>query len=195
MLLQPVSNFKSLLVTGGAGFIGSNFVEEALLRYQSVVVLDSFTYAGHPENLRGLSGPGELTVVKGDIREGALVSDLLERFSVDAVIHFAAESHVDRSIEGPAAFIDTNIVGTFQLLNSVLNYWSKKKDEFKEKFRFVQISTDEVFGSLGSDGFFSEKTPFAPNSPYSASKAGGDHLVGRLECDLRITNRDYPLFK
>ena len=186
MHLLPDLNFKSLLVTGGAGFIGSNFVEQALQRYSSVVVLDSFTYAGHPENLQNLRGEGKLQVVRGDIRDGDLVSELLEKFSIDAVVHFAAESHVDRSIEGPKAFIDTNIVGTFQLLNGSLRYWSKQSSPFQERFRYIQVSTDEVYGSLGANGFFSEKTSFAPNSPYSASKAGGDHLA-------RAWNQTYGL--
>ena len=168
---------KSILLTGGAGFIGSNFVEIALAEGHRVVVLDALTYAGHLENLEGLANSRNLTFVKGDIRDGALISSLLIEHQVNWLINFAAESHVDKSIAGPAPFIDTNIMGTFQLLNSAKNYFDQLVGALKENFRYLQISTDEVFGTLGATGKFSETTPYQPNSPYSSSKAAGDLLV------------------
>ncbi len=178
--MKDQSRQRVLLVTGGCGFIGSCFVRQAVSKGDRVVVLDSLTYAGHRENLEGITGPGSFELVVGDIRQGPLVADLLKNNEVDAVIHFAAESHVDRSIDSPSAFIETNIQGTFSLLNASLSYWNDSQKQQKNKkrdFRFVHISTDEVFGSLGPEGKFSETTPLAPNSPYSASKAAGDFLV------------------
>jgi dTDP-glucose 4,6-dehydratase len=168
---------QRILVTGGAGFIGSNFVEMAVKRGSHVVVLDALTYAGHLENLDGINGPGSLEFVKGNIVDSDSVLLLLNHHQVDSVVNFAAESHVDRSISGPAEFVTTNIHGTFALLNTSLQYWKTLNASAQEKFRYLQISTDEVYGSLGPTGKFSENTPYAPNSPYSASKAAGDHLV------------------
>lgn len=171
---------RVLLVTGGCGFIGSCFVRQAVAQGDRVIVLDALTYAGHRENLEQISGPGAFDLVVGNICDGPLVAHLLKGHplgAVDSVVHFAAESHVDRSIDSPSSFIQTNIQGTFNLLNASLAYWQALGEEKKKSFRFVHISTDEVFGSLGSEGKFSEMTPMAPNSPYSASKASGDFLV------------------
>lgn len=170
-------SLKNLLVTGGAGFIGSNFVELAVQKGHKVVVLDSLTYAGHRENLDHLKGPGEHQLVQGNICDQPLVDKLLREHQIDALVHFAAESHVDRSISGPSVFIETNIQGTFSLLSAAHAYWSSLPAERKSGFRYLQVSTDEVYGSLGPTGKFSETTPYAPNSPYSASKASGDLLV------------------
>ena len=170
---------STILVTGGAGFIGANFVHYWIAhRTSRIVNLDKLTYAGNPENLAGLEGSDRHTLVRGDIGDRALVADLLRTHRPVAVINFAAESHVDRSIHGPAAFVETNLVGTFALLDEVKAYWAGLDDEGRESFRFLHVSTDEVYGSLGPDDpAFSESTPYAPNSPYSASKAGSDHLV------------------
>ena len=171
---------RSILVTGGAGFIGSNYVH-FLLNADSqvrVVNLDLLTYAGSLENLSSLPDPNRHVFVQGDICDEALVDRLLREHEVDTVIHFAAESHVDRSITGPAAFVQTNLVGTFTLLESVRRYWLEEKGLSATECLFHHISTDEVYGTLGPDDpAFSEATPYAPNSPYSASKAGSDHLV------------------
>lgn len=164
---------QTLLITGGAGFIGSCFVRQCAARGQKVIVLDKLTYAGHPENLDGVA----CELVEGDICDGALVSELLSRHSVDAVVHFAAESHVDNSIHSPSEFIQTNIQGSYTMLEAARHYWNGLSDEAKAQFIFVQISTDEVYGSLGETGKFSESYPMQPNSPYSASKAAGDHLA------------------
>ena len=161
---------KHWLVTGGAGFIGSAFVRMALGRGERVTVLDALTYAGHRQNLEGLS----CELVVGDIRDGAKVRALLDQTRPDGLVHFAAESHVDRSIEGPAAFLETNVMGTFELLRASREYLERHKPAH---WKYVQVSTDEVYGSLGDTGKFSEETPFAPNSPYSASKASADHFV------------------
>jgi dTDP-glucose 4,6-dehydratase len=168
-----------LLVTGGAGFIGSNFVLDWLAtREGRVVTLDKLTYAGNPENLGALDGDTRHELVRGDIGDRALVAQLLRRHQPRAIVNFAAESHVDRSIHGPAPFVDTNLVGTFALLDEVKAYWQALDTTAREAFRFLHVSTDEVYGSLGPDDPpFSETTPYAPNSPYSASKAGSDHLV------------------
>jgi dTDP-glucose 4,6-dehydratase len=168
---------NTILVTGGAGFIGSNFVHMAIAQGKKVINLDSLTYAGNLESLQAIVDNPNYRFVQGDIGEGLLVDQLLAEYSPDAVVNFAAESHVDRSIEGPAAFIQTNIVGTFNLLESVKKYWLNRAEADKTKFRFLHVSTDEVFGSLGETGYFTEETPYAPNSPYSASKASSDHLV------------------
>ena len=168
----------TILVTGGAGFIGSNFVRHWYnSSSEPVITLDKLTYAGNKRSLAGLSDPQHRLVV-GDINDSALVSQLLEQNTIRAIIHFAAESHVDRSISGPAAFIETNIVGTFKLLEAARNYWEKLPTPQQKVFRFLHVSTDEVYGSLTlSDPAFTEHTRFAPNSPYAASKASSDHLV------------------
>jgi dTDP-glucose 4,6-dehydratase len=166
---------RSILVTGGAGFIGSNFVEDMTLTGAQVIVLDAMTYAGHRENLESVWS--KITFVQGDITDTALVSKLLLKHSITQVVNFAAESHVDRSISDAGSFVQTNILGVYSLLHASLNYWQQLTPEKKQIFRFLHVSTDEVFGSLGDVGKFSETTPYAPNSPYSASKAGGDLLV------------------
>jgi dTDP-glucose 4,6-dehydratase len=170
---------QSILVTGGAGFIGSNFILHWLAQEGSRVVnLDKLTYAGNPANLAELSEDKRYVFVRGDINDADLVSDLLQVHKPAAIIHFAAESHVDRSIHNAQEFIRTNIEGTFQLLQAARQYWTGLAETEKQNFRFLHVSTDEVYGSLGpADPAFTEKTPFAPNSPYSASKASADHLV------------------
>jgi dTDP-glucose 4,6-dehydratase len=167
---------KVLLVTGGAGFIGSNFVLEAIHRGHRVINLDALTYAGNIDNLASIAGDPAHTFVHGSILDGPLVSRLLDEHKPEAVVHFAAESHVDRSILGPAAFVDTNIVGTFTLLEAALKHWRSLPDG--NGFRFLHVSTDEVYGSLTpEEAAFHEETSYRPNSPYSASKAASDHLV------------------
>lgn len=167
---------QSILVTGGAGFIGSNFIRRFMERYPEcrVVNLDILTYAGNLENLSDVADSKNYHFVKGDIADGPLVSSLLTEHAIDAVLHFAAESHVDRSISGPELFVRTNVLGTQVLLESCRHYW---QSGVVPEFRYYQISTDEVYGSLGDEGYFTEETPLAPNSPYSASKAGADLLV------------------
>jgi dTDP-glucose 4,6-dehydratase len=169
---------RSVLVTGGAGFIGANFVEH-LLRSDNtlrVTTLDALTYAGSLDNLSSVIGSERHDFIRGDITDALLVSGLINDRSIDTIVHFAAESHVDRSITGPAAFITTNVVGTFTLLEAARNAWLSNRN--RNDVRFHHVSTDEVFGSLGeSDPPFSETTPYSPNSPYSASKAGSDHLA------------------
>ena len=168
-----------ILVTGGAGFIGSCFVLDWLAEKQTpVVVLDKLTYAGNAENLAAVEKDPAYRFVRGDIVDGALVRRLLEELRPRAIVHFAAESHVDRSILGPGDFIRTNIEGTFQLLEAARGYWGGLKEEEQRAFRFLHVSTDEVYGSLTPTApAFTEETPYAPNSPYSASKAASDHLV------------------
>lgn len=169
---------QTWLVTGGAGFIGGNFVLEARQRgLARIINLDALTYAGNRDTLAALDSDADHVFVHGDIGDRALVARLLAEHGVDAVINFAAESHVDRSIDGPAAFIQTNVVGTLALLEATRDYWKALPDERAAAFRFLHVSTDEVYGSLGDTGYFTEDTPFAPNSPYSASKAASDHLV------------------
>ena len=168
-----------ILVTGGAGFIGSNFVLDWCVESdERVVNLDKLTYAGNLGNLAALKGDPRHLFVRGDIADRALVEALLDQHRPRAVLNFAAESHVDRSIRGPADFIATNVVGTFTLLEATRAYWLALPAKERERFRFLHVSTDEVYGSLGpADPPFSETTPYAPNSPYSASKAASDHLV------------------
>ena len=168
-----------ILVTGGAGFIGSNFVLDWLAsEAEPVVNLDKLTYAGNRDNLESVEGDERHTFVHGDIADRALLASLLRERRPRAILHFAAESHVDRSIHGPADFVQTNVVGTFALLEEARAYWTALPNDERERFRFVHVSTDEVYGSLGPDDApFSETTPYAPNSPYAASKAGSDHLV------------------
>jgi dTDP-glucose 4,6-dehydratase len=169
----------TLLVTGGAGFIGANFVLDWLAASDEPIInLDKLTYAGNPETLASLQGDARHQLVQGDIGDAALVSRLLAEHKPRAVVNFAAESHVDRSIHGPGDFIDTNIVGTFRLLESVRGYWGALPAADKTAFRFLHVSTDEVYGSLAKDDpAFSETHRYEPNSPYSASKAASDHLV------------------
>lgn len=168
-----------ILVTGGAGFIGANFILEWLARNNEPVInLDKLTYAGNLANLASVDRDERHVFVQGDIGDRQLVEKLLTRHQPRAVINFAAESHVDRSIHGPGEFIQTNVVGTFNLLEAVRAYWTGLSEGEKSGFRFLHVSTDEVYGSLGkNDPAFSETTPYAPNSPYSASKAASDHLV------------------
>ncbi len=165
---------NSLLVTGGAGFIGSNFVDLALSNNCQVIVLDALTYAGSLENLKSASTNPNFQFIKGRIEDRELVKSIFQANKISAVLNFAAESHVDNSISGPRQFIDTNIVGTFELLEASREYWRRHN---LTDFKFLHVSTDEVFGSLGVDGKFTEQSPYAPNSPYSASKAGSDFLV------------------
>jgi len=170
-----------LLVTGGAGFIGSNFVLQTLAKEASLgclVNLDLLTYAGNPANLASIEFDTRHILVQGDIGDRELVASLLPRHEITAVVNFAAESHVDRSIDGPEAFLQTNVMGTLRLLDTVRHYWKGLPEPQRKAFRFLHVSTDEVFGSLGpEDPAFNENTPFAPNSPYAASKASSDHLV------------------
>jgi dTDP-glucose 4,6-dehydratase len=168
-----------ILVTGGAGFIGSNFASQWLESEPAALVnLDSLTYAGNPANLASVAGHPRYTFVHGDINDRELVCRIFAQHQPSAVVHFAAESHVDRSILGPEEFIRTNIHGTFSLLDEALAYWQAQPETVREQFRFLHVSTDEVYGSLGeSDSAFCETTPYAPNSPYAASKAASDHLV------------------
>ena len=168
---------RNLLITGGAGFIGSHLVEHSVKQYPEdrLVVLDNLTYAGDPANLATCQGLGNWTLVQGDIGDAALVRSLFADYALDGVLHLAAESHVDRSIANPMDFVQTNVVGTVTLLNAALEAWGEKADP--NRFRFYHVSTDEVYGSLGSEGLFEESTPYDPRSPYSASKAASDHFV------------------
>jgi dTDP-glucose 4,6-dehydratase len=170
---------KTLLVTGGAGFIGGNFVLRnlALNPTLRIVNLDLLTYAGNLDTLQSLQGDERHIFVHGDIGDPELVHRLMADYSPDAVVNFAAESHVDRSIDGPSEFIQTNVVGTLNLLQCALDWWKTQGESRRESFRFLHVSTDEVYGSLGASGAFTETTPYAPNSPYAASKAASDHLV------------------
>lgn len=178
--MAHIKGHSPLLVTGGAGFIGSNFVLRHLRGADAspVVTLDALTYAGNVHNLDQLKGDARHTLVHGDILDRDLVRDLLQTHRPHAVVHFAAESHVDRSIAGPAAFLKTNIDGTFSLLECAREYFAGLSGDEREAFRFLHVSTDEVYGTLApEDPAFHENTPFAPNSPYAASKAASDHLV------------------
>ena len=168
-----------ILVTGGAGFIGANFVLDWLARGDEPVVnLDALTYAGNLESLASLRGDPRHIFVRGDICDRSAVDGLLGQYTPRAIVHFAAESHVDRSIQGPGAFVRTNVDGTFTLLEATRSYWSRLSDEERQSFRFLHVSTDEVYGSLGpEDPPFAETRAYEPNSPYSASKAASDHLV------------------
>ena len=172
--------FSNILVTGGAGFIGSNFIRHVLNHYPEVniVNLDLLTYAGSLENLKHLPTAAKYQFIQADICDQEVVSDILRSHNIDAIVHFAAESHVDRSIHGPAAFINTNILGTFSLLEAARTVWLNERKLSADAVRFHHVSTDEVFGSLEPDDpAFTESTPYAPNSPYAASKASSDHLV------------------
>lgn len=165
------------LVTGGAGFIGGNFVLRQVAAGRRVVNLDALTYAGNLDTLASIAQHPGHEFVNGSIADRELVDSLLRRHRPGAVINFAAESHVDRSIDSPEAFVQTNVVGTFQLLDASRQYWKVLDEAGRRDFRFLHVSTDEVYGSLGATGYFSEESPYRPNSPYSASKAGSDHLV------------------
>jgi dTDP-glucose 4,6-dehydratase len=168
---------KTFLVTGGAGFIGGNFVLSAVADGHRVVNLDKLTYAGNRDTLAALGSNPQHVFVQGDIGDRALVGKLLAEHRPDAIVNFAAESHVDRSIDGPTAFFETNVLGTLGLLEAALAHWRALPEAEKAAFRFLHVSTDEVYGSLGADGKFTESTAYAPNSPYSASKASSDHAV------------------
>jgi len=169
---------KTLLVTGGAGFIGGNFVLGTLAQGGwRVVNLDALTYAGNRDTLAEIEGRADYVFVHGDIGDAGMVKRVFAEHAPDAIVNFAAESHVDRSIDGPAAFVQTNVVGTLNLLECALAYWRALPLERQDGFRFLHVSTDEVYGSLGPIGRFTEDSPYQPNSPYSASKAASDHLV------------------
>lgn len=172
---MPAStNQRSMLVTGGLGFIGSAFAKRAASAGNKVVVLDLMTYAADPTSLAGRS---DIEIVRGNITDTALVAELLQRHTIDTVVNCAAESHVDRSIADPESFMQTNILGVYSMLNASLARFQQLSADDAQRFRFVQISTDEVFGSLGETGHFTEESPYDPRSPYSASKAAADHLV------------------
>jgi len=167
------------IVTGGAGFIGANFIHYLLEAEpdSKILNLDKLTYAGNPASLKAIEKHSHYSFVKGDICDNELVQKTLQAFCPTVIVHFAAESHVDRSIEGPDSFIETNINGTYALLKHTKAYWGELAGQEKTDFRFLHVSTDEVYGSLGDQGYFTEETSYAPNSPYSASKAASDHLV------------------
>lgn len=168
----------NILITGGAGFIGTNLVHHLLKKDDITVIdLDKLTYAGNLESLQDLTDNERHIFVQGDICDREFVTSILAKYRPSAVMHLAAESHVDRSIDGPGEFIQTNVVGTFNLLEAVRAYWNELEADAKSAFRFLHVSTDEVYGSLGAEGYFTEETRYQPNSPYSASKASSDHLV------------------
>jgi dTDP-glucose 4,6-dehydratase len=173
---------KNILITGGAGFIGSNFIPYFLKKHQeyNIINLDILSYAGDLENLKEVTNHPNYTFIQGDICDKKFIQKIFIDYTISGVIHFAAESHVDNSISGPEAFIDTNIKGTFNLLETARNFWMERPNNYKKRFEnavFHHISTDEVYGSLGKTGFFREDTPYAPNSPYSAAKAASDFIV------------------
>jgi dTDP-glucose 4,6-dehydratase len=167
-----------VIVTGGAGFIGSALVRHLVLeRDYEVLNIDALTYAGNLQSLREVEGSNKYSFLHADICDGAAMEGALDAFRPDRIMHLAAESHVDRSITGAADFVRTNVIGTFTLLDAARRYWNALEGQAKNDFRFVHVSTDEVYGSLGADGLFSEETPYDPSSPYSASKASSDHLA------------------
>ena len=169
---------RRFVITGGAGFIGSAVVRHLIENTpHRVLVVDKLTYAGNLDNLASIASTDRYKFARGDICNARDMRAIVEGFRPDVLMHLAAESHVDRSIDGPGEFVQTNVVGTFTLLQAALSHWRMLKGEERERFRFHHVSTDEVFGSLGADGFFTEETPYSPNSPYSASKASSDHLV------------------
>jgi len=177
-LTSALGEKKRILVTGGAGFIGSAVARELISHTpHQVLVVDKLTYAGNLDSLAPVAGDPRYAFIRADIADTPRMKEAFAAFRPEVVMHLAAESHVDRSIDGPADFIQTNVVGTFVLLQTALDYWRRLPEPRRSAFRFHHISTDEVFGSLGPRGFFSEKTPYSPNSPYSASKASSDHLV------------------
>lgn len=168
---------QRILITGGAGFIGSNLVRRAIEEGHQVLNIDSLTYAGNVHSLRDVEGNDAYQFGKVDITDASAIANALSEFRPDAVMHLAAESHVDRSIDGPGQFIQTNVIGTFNLLQASLHYFRGLASSKAERFRFLHVSTDEVYGSLGEEGYFTETTPYDPHSPYSASKASSDHLA------------------
>ena len=171
-------NMRTIIVTGGAGFIGTNFVRWVFAHTKAhLVIIDKLTYAGHLVNIQDLLDHSRTTFVQADIADQSAMRRVFEEHRPQAVLNFAAESHVDRSIDSPHPFIDTNIVGTFVLVEAARKYWGSLHNDAKAHFRFLHVSTDEVYGSLGQTGLFSEETPYAPNSPYAASKAAADHLT------------------
>lgn len=173
-----MKQYQTILVTGGAGFIGGNFVHRMMAKGDvNIINLDALTYAGNLDTLAQVDNDPKHQFVLGSIGDKSLVDYLLARYQPDAIVNFAAESHVDRSIDNPSDFIQTNVVGTHGLLMSAKNYWQQLPEPAKRDFRFLHVSTDEVYGSLGKEGKFTETTPYQPNSPYSASKAASDHLV------------------
>ncbi len=173
-----MSESRKILVTGAAGFIGNCYVAQRIAAGDEVIVFDSLTYAGHRENLDWIDDPdNRLKLIVGNICDGVFVLQILQDYEIDAVINFAAESHVDNSINSPREFIETNINGTYSMLEACRSYWKRLKGKKHENFRYVQISTDEVYGALGETGVFTERSQMKPSSPYSASKAAGDHLV------------------
>jgi dTDP-glucose 4,6-dehydratase len=175
---SDVNDTRTVLVTGGAGFIGGNFVHMLMQAGQwRVINLDLLTYAGHLPTIEALLEHPQHTFVRGDIGDRALVKQLLQRYQPQFIVNFAAESHVDRSIDGPGEFVRTNVVGTFNLLEEVRAHWRALSLPQREQLRFLHVSTDEVYGTLGESGYFTEDTPYAPNSPYAASKAASDHFV------------------
>tara|TARA_B100001094_G_scaffold332981_1_gene407678 strand:+ start:1717 stop:2769 length:1053 start_codon:yes stop_codon:yes gene_type:complete len=169
---------NKILVTGGLGFIGSNFIlEQIKINKSKILNFDKITYAANPNNLISLSNSNNYNFFKGDIKNSKAISLAINNFKPDIIVNFAAESHVDRSIDGPKGFIETNIVGTYELLQSALSYYNGMSEKQKNNFKFIHISTDEVYGSLLNEGYFTEKSAYNPSSPYSASKASSDHLV------------------
>lgn len=174
---------ESMIITGGAGFIGANLVRHALAHTEArIVVLDKLTYAGNRCTLEDLTGEPRFVFIKGDIADRDLIESIFREHQPSAILNLAAETHVDRSIDDPRPFVDTNIVGTFVLLEAARKYFASVDETARDKFRFLHVSTDEVYGTLGPTGLFSEQTPYAPNSPYSASKAAADHLI-RAYCE------------
>lgn len=197
---------KTYLVTGGAGFIGSNFIIYMLNKYEHcdkvrIINLDKLTYAGNPENLLTIENNKNYCFIHGDICDKETVTKVFESYPIDYVINFAAESHVDRSILDPDVFVKTNILGTVNLLNTAKKYWMVNNSEFKEGVKFLQVSTDEVYGSLGEEGYFTETTPLDPHSPYSAAKAAADHFVKayfdtyRLPINITRCSNNYGPFQ
>ena len=168
---------KIIMVTGAAGFIGSSFARQAVSRNYQVIIVDALTYAGHMENIEEIVDGDKVIFEKVNLLDFPELQKLFKKYQFSGVVNFAAESHVDNSISGPKAFIETNITGAFHLLEAAREYWANLADKSKKEFRFLHVSTDEVFGALGAEGKFSETTAYAPNSPYSASKAASDHLV------------------
>src|SRR5574342_365616 len=168
----------AIIVTGAAGFIGSNFVRLILRETQfQIVIVDKLTYAGHLSSVEDILKDGRVTLLRDDIADETVIGEIYRRYAPIWVVNFAAESHVDRSIDNPEPFLKTNTVGTFVLLEAARRFLAKADDRLRATFRFLHVSTDEVYGSLGSDGKFSEASPYAPNSPYAASKAAADHFI------------------
>jgi dTDP-glucose 4,6-dehydratase len=176
--MPPGGDGKKFLITGGAGFIGSALVRHMISKtHHTVLVVDKLTYAANLDALQPVDDHPRYSFVRADIADAAKMASVIEQYAPDTIIHLAAESHVDRSIDGPADFMHTNVMGTFVLLQAALRYWSKLRGARRDRFRFHHVSTDEVFGSLGETGYFTEATAYDPRSPYSASKAASDHLV------------------